>query len=433
MPPLLLDLLYVPAFLGFLPVLLYQKLVMKKNRGGWAQRFGFVPARGGNRKAIWVHAVSLGEVNATRSLVSELERRLPDHDVFLSATTDTGYAAACKHYDASRVIRYPLDFSFVVNRVLDRVRPAMVILMELEVWPNFIELCHRRGIPVGIANGRVTEEKSMRRFRKPAIRALARSMFRRIDWIGAQDETYAARFVELGAQAEAVKVTGSMKYDTAVVGSSVEGDEELAREMGIDRARPLLVAGSTGPDEEEMVLAAYGELRERVPGLQLAIVPRKPERFDEVARLIESRSYACVRRSKRDTAPSGAVFLGDKMGELRKFYSLASVVFVGRTLVPMGGSDLMEVAALGKPMCFGPYVENFADAAEKLGRADAAVQISSVVEFATAIQRMLADPAAADAMGRRAQAVVQQNVGATGRTVDLVCACLTKASPQPHP
>jgi 3-deoxy-D-manno-octulosonic-acid transferase len=198
----------------------------------------------------------------------------------------------------------------------------------------------------------------------------------------------------------------------------------LAREMGIDRARPLLVAGSTGPGEEEKVLAAYGELLERVPGLQLAIVPRKPERFDEVARLIESRGYACVRRSQRGTASNGGVFLGDTMGELRKFYSLASVVFVGRTLVPMGGSDLMEVAALGKPMCFGPYVENFADAAEKLRRADAAVQIGSPSELVAAIQGMLADGAAAKRMGRRAQDVVRQNVGATGRTVDLVCACL---------
>ncbi|HUN80465.1 MAG TPA: glycosyltransferase N-terminal domain-containing protein, partial [Phycisphaerae bacterium] len=191
MPPLLLDLLYVPALLGFLPVLLYQKYIQKKNRGGWAQRFGLIGARPGNRKAIWVHAVSLGEVNATRSLVAELERRLPEYDVVISATTDTGYAAAVQHYGASRVIRYPLDFSFVVERVLDRVRPVAVILMELEVWPNLIRICARRGVPVGIANGRVTEEKSMRRFRKPVIRSLARSMFRQIAWVGAQDEAYA--------------------------------------------------------------------------------------------------------------------------------------------------------------------------------------------------------------------------------------------------
>src|SRR5439155_20708233 len=137
-----------------------------------------------------------------------LERRMPDHDIVISATTDTGYAAACQYYDPSRVFRYPLDFSFVVNRVLNRVRPAAVILMELEVWPNFIALANRRGIPVGIANGRVTEEKSMRRFRRPLIRSLARSMFRKIAWIGAQDENYAARFVELGARPQCVNVTG---------------------------------------------------------------------------------------------------------------------------------------------------------------------------------------------------------------------------------
>lgn len=433
--PWLLDIAYVLAAVLYAPILLYQMLAKGKNRRGWRHRFGGIPSREGRRPGVWIHAVSLGEVNATRALAAKVAELRPDCDVLISATTDTGYAAACRLYDPARVFRYPLDFSFVVRRVLDRIRPAVIILMELEVWPNLISLAHSRGIPVCIANGRVTEEKSMRRFRRPIVRGLARRMFGRITWIGAQDETYAARFRELGAPPERVHISGSMKYDTASVADSIPGDAELAAAMGIDRTRPLIVAGSTGPEEEALLLGAYASLRVARPGLQLAIIPRKPERFDEVARLVEARGYACVRRSVR---PDGAappapgthafpsVLLGDTMGELRKFYALASVVFVGRSLVPLGGSDVMEVAGLGRAMCFGPHMENFAEAVEKLRSAKAALQVASVEELIRVVSRLLDDAAEAKAMGRRAQDVVRQNVGATRRTAEAICALLPR-------
>ena len=177
-----IDFAYLPAFLLYLPVLAWQAIVMGKRRGGWKERFGFIERRAGSRHCIWVHAVSLGEVNATRSLVTEIEKRLPDWDVVISATTDTGYAAAVKQYSGKQVIRYPLDFTFSVQRVLDRIRPDAIVLMELEVWPNVVRLARERGIPIGIANGRVTEERSMRRFRLPIIRNAARRMFRQMAW-----------------------------------------------------------------------------------------------------------------------------------------------------------------------------------------------------------------------------------------------------------
>ncbi len=437
MPPLLLDLIYLPVLLGFVPILLFQRFVKGKKRGGWAQRFGSIPFQPSGRSVIWVHAVSLGEVNATRSLVAEIEKRLPDHDVVISTTTDTGYVAACQHYSASRVFRYPLDFSFVVRRVLDRVRPTAIVLMELEVWPNFIEIAAARGIPIGIANGRVTEEKSMRRFRTPIIRGLARRMFSRMAWVGAQDEAYAARFRELGVPADRVHVAGNLKYDTASVSDSAPGAAELAAAMGIRSDAPLIVAGSTGPGEEELVLAAYREILNLHATAQLAIIPRKPERFDDVARMIESSGFTCIRRSQSDqsrdpnpsrdrkgagsvTTPGSIVFLGDTMGELRRFYSLASAVFVGRSLVPMGGSDVMEVAGLGRAMCFGPYMENFADAAEKLLTAGAAMQVNNAEDLAAALCELIANQQRRNHMGRAAQEVVRQNAGATARTVDLL-------------
>jgi 3-deoxy-D-manno-octulosonic-acid transferase len=457
MHPLVLDLAYVPLAILYLPFLLYQMAALKKNRRGWGQRLGFVRRRVSNRPCIWIHAVSLGEVNATRRLVAEIERRLPHYDVAISTTTDTGHAAALKHYQPKPIFRYPLDFSGAVTRVLDRIRPDVVVLMELEAWPNFVTLTSRRRIPIMIANGRVTEDRSMRRFRRPIIRDLARQMFSKIAFVGAQNDAYAARFAELGVPPDRIFVTGSMKYDTAVIADDVPGDEALARALSIDRRRPLIVAGSTGPGEEELLLRAYRQLLPRHPGLQLALIPRRPERFNEVARLIEGQGFACTRRSERPdlTDPAGsassptagvepgdkpvspqaaskaAVFLGDTMGELRKAYSLADVVFVGRSLVRMGGSDLTEVAGLGKPMCFGPHVENFLDIAEELTGAQAAVRLRSAGELASTLHSLLSNQAEARAMGLAAQEVVRRNRGATGRTVDLLCQVLGRRADHP--
>ncbi len=473
MRSLLLDIVYIPLAILYLPILLHQMIVQKKNRRGWVERFGFIRRRAGRQPCVWIHAVSLGEVNATRSLVAEIEKRLPAHEIVISATTDTGYAAALKHYPSKQVFRYPLDFSFAVRRALGRIRPDAVILMELEVWPTFLRTARRRGIAVGVANGRVTEERSMRRFGKPIIRSLARGMFADITWTAAQNETYADRFRRLGAPADRVHVTGSMKYDTAVITDSVSGDRQLADALGIDTGRPLVVAGSTGPGEEELLLAALEQMLGDCQGLQFAIIPRKPERFDEVARLIEARGLECRRRSEHPDQPApdaqapvscgtsvspetplndvGAaeraghqtdgtvssgckpvIFLGDTMGELRKFYALADAVFVGRSLVPLGGSDLMEVAGLGCAMCFGPHVENFAEVAGQLVEADAAVQVTTAGEIAGVLQRFLDAPEQARAMGGRARDVVRRNTGATSRTVDLLCESLGMCADHPE-
>jgi len=446
---LLLDLAYLVAAGLYLPLLLFQAVFRGQRRRGWRERLGSVRRRPGTRPCIWVHGVSLGEINATRSLVAEIERRLPKYEVVISATTQTGHDAAMANYGPRYVFRYPLDFSWVVRRVLDRIRPDAIVLMELEVWPNLIAEATRRGVVVCVANGRVTAEKSMRRFSWPVIRHVARRMFAQLAWVGAQDETYADRFRRLGVPAERVVVTGSVKYDTALLADSVPGADALAQRMEIDPAAPLWVAGSTGPLEESLVLDAWRALRSDHPELQLAIVPRKPERFEEVAALIEAAGFECVRRTGRpdlagqdlreeerrrrhasyragDKAPAGTnakprVLLGDTMGELRKFYSLANVVFVGRTLAPLGGSDVMEVAGLGKPMIVGPHTENFAEPTERLLAARAAVRIGDHTELANAVARLLDDEQAAQAIGAAARDVVKQNVGATRRTVDLLC------------
>ncbi|HWL93345.1 MAG TPA: 3-deoxy-D-manno-octulosonic acid transferase [Phycisphaerae bacterium] len=454
MPPWLLNVLYFFAAILYSPFLLYQMIALKKNRRGWRQRFGGVPYRPGEGPCIWIHAVSLGEVNATKSLVTEIEATLPEFEIVISATTDTGFTAAQTLYPHKLIFRYPLDFSFVIRRVFHRIRPNAIILMELEVWPNLIRLATEQGIPVGIANGRITEEKSMRRFSKPFIRDVARTMFSQISWAAVQNEIYEARFIALGVQPDRIRITGSMKYDTAVVTDAVPGADDLAGAMGIDRHSALIVAGSTGPGEEDVLLRAYTRLRLEIPKIQLAIIPRRPERFNEVSRALETRGHAVKRRS-RNMDPGGpdpdvivptdvsnasghlsrdrsTVFLGDTMGELRKFYSLADVVFVGRTLVPLGGSDLMEVAGLGKPMCFGPHMENFAEVAAKLLGDRAALQFFKDDDLVPTLRLLLQDRDMAASMGERAKNVVLQNRGATRRTVDMLCRVLGQYAEAVH-
>jgi len=455
----LANLVYLLGAVLYAPVLLFQMIVQRKNRRGWRERFGHWTIRPGRRR-IWLHAVSLGEINATPALVRKLQERLPDVEFVISTTTDTGYARACALYGRERAFRFPLDFSWIVRRVLARVQPSLIVLMELEVWYNLVRSAGLRGLSVTVVNGRLTE-RSRRRF--GWIAPVARSMFRRLTWVGAQDETIARRFVELGVPPERVEVTGSLKWDTTTLANAVDGADRLAAALGINPDVPLWVCGSTGPGEEEIILDAWAELRRSKLPLQLAIVPRKPERFDEVADLIRRRGFPCLRRSecsdasepralaRADAPPQSnrpavetvqvpsagvtglsrtsiraddAVMLGDTMGELRKFYSLARVVFVGRSLVPMGGSDPMEVAALGKPLLVGPHMENFAVAVVELTAAGVVQVVRNSDELAAAVRRLASDPDTAAALGRQAQEVVRRNQGATDRTVERLVGLL---------
>ncbi len=436
----LADFVYLLAGLAYLPVAVYQALIVGKNRHGWGERFGAVPARDPTTPRIWLHAVSLGEINCTPRLVEALQTRLPDCDIVFSVTTDTGYARAVQLYGTDRVFRFPLDFSPVVARVLRRVHPSIIVLVELEVWYNLVGMAAGSGIPVVVINGRLTG-RSARRFQR--LGRFARSMFEKLAWVGAQDESIAERFRALGVPTARVDVTSSLKWDTAQVTDRVEGADALAQAMGFDSARAIWVCGSTGPEEEELILGAYGQLvrdwpapakrvhagsaRESDTGPPiLVLVPRKPERFDEVARLIERAGFACLRRSNhrdgtvRENRPESAVVLGDTMGELRKFYSLADVVFVGRTLVPMGGSDPMEVAALGKPIVVGPYTDNFQLPVTALAQEDAIRTVQTVQALPNLVGDILGNAPLAKELGAHAREVVIRNQGATDRTAERI-------------
>lgn len=411
------------------PVWIIRSKTRKKVLDAFSQRMGNVAPRAGEKPAVMIHAVSVGELNAARKLVDDLKARHPDLQLIISTTTQTGYERSQELYkdrDDVTLIHYPLDFTGAVVRVLDHLKPSLIILMELELWPNFIAQCWLRQIPVVIANGRITAP-SFRNFKIGSF--LTKRMFSRIAAICAQEQSYAERFIALGSDATKTIVTGTMKFDSAPATPDVPGAGDLAREMGL--RSPLWVCGSTGPGEEEIVLDVYKQLLPDFPDLQLAIIPRKPERFDEVAQLIVNRKLECVRRSQPDQSAIGnrqsAILLGDTMGELRKFYAAADVVFVGRTLVDLGdkqhGSDMIEPCAIGKPTIVGPFTGNFVEPMNAFRSADAIVEVRTPEGLKESIVRLLKEPGD---IGSRAMQVVEQQRGATARTLEIIEPLLPK-------
>ena len=424
-----LDIAYGIAGVLAAPIWVTKMITQGRYRSGWASRFGRVPRQYGLQPTIWIHGVSLGEINAAKPLVDALRQQLPDHRIVVSTSTDTGFAAAQRHFAPGLTIfRWPLDFTLAVQCAIDRIQPALVVMLEGEIWPNFLAACKKRNIPTAVVNGRMSPDKGYPRYKK--LGSLGpKLLFNRITQIGVQNDIYADRFVQLGTDPDRVRVTGMMKYDNTPVGEPVAGAASLRETLGVVHDAPLLVCGGTGPGEEEMLLDIYPKLKEQFPTLRLAIVPRKPERFGAVASMIEARQLPLLRRTTTqqpgfipDDAPADAVILGDTMGELKAFYSVASVVFVGRSLVPMGGSDMIEPAALGKPTCFGPHTFNFPQADDLV--LHGCRRVPDIASLQEVLCSWLADAALAKQAGQAAQDFVLSQQGATQRNVAMLCELL---------
>lgn len=398
-----------------------------KLRTDWPGRFGFgpsLPQPATGRRRILVHAVSVGETAAIATLVDRLLEGDEPVDVVVSVTTNTGVARA-EQLAAGRypVIRTPLGLYGPCRRWLRRVRPDLLVLVELEVWPAMTAEAESLGVPVIVINGRLTE-RSARRYRQ--IAGLIRPSFARLRWCAVQDQPIADRFIALGVPRERVEILGTMKWDTAVIADHVDGAEALARTLGIDRSRPLVVAGSTAPDETSLIDHAVGD------GAQLLCAPRRPEWFDGVADDLPG----CVRRSRcgdagdpagdqpdaaardavhpavRDQAPPKAHgrFLLDTIGELRAAYALADVVIVGRSFGSLHGSDMMEPIGLGRPTVVGPRTGDFEATMRALLAGDGIVQVQAD-DLATTVAGLLADSESARAMAERGRAVIQERQG----------------------
>lgn len=401
-----LDLLYMTGAVALAP------WWMRKTRGDWKARMGHaevLPPGGGRR--LMLHAVSVGEVAALRHLVPLLAERC---ELVLSVGTDTGIARARELYAGkARVVRYPIDFSRCVRRFLDAVKPDAVGLVELELWPNFVAACERRGVPVAVINGRLSE-RSFKGYRR--VRGVLRRTFGRLTFAAVQDAAYQRRFVEMGVPAERCTITGSMKWDAATIATSVPGAEELAAELGIDRASPLVVAGSTAEDEEALLHAACAAIG---PDVQLLCAPRKPEHFDEAAAALPG----CARRSKKETGSATGRFLLDTIGELRKAYALADVVVMGRSFGTLYGSDPIEPAALGRPVLIGPAFKDFETIVGTM-RAAGAIVVTGRDRVEADLRGLLRDVAARAAMAERSASCVRENQGASARHAEMLLGLL---------
>lgn len=393
---------------------------MRKARGGWPERFGRIdPIPRDGRRRLLLHAVSVGEVNLTRPLVELLRH---EFDVVLSVTTDTGIARARALFESGpgagtvRVVRYPLDASWSVRRFLDAVRPDAVALVELELWPNFLRACQARQIPVAVINGRLSA-RSFKRYH--AARRFIGGAFRELAFAAVQDDVYAERFRRMGTPEDRIIVAGSMKWDAAETSMSVAGADALAEEMGIDRSRALVVAGSTAPGEHELLHEA---MRQAAPGAQLLCAPRRPEWFDQAAEALPG----CVRRSSGVRGPSDRYLL-DTIGELRKAYALADVIVVGRSFGSLYGSDPMEPAALGKPVVIGTSVADFESIVRTMRQSDAILQVDASA-LSGELKRLLESPQARAELGERARACVIANQGAAAHHATLLHERLLRAT-----
>ncbi len=376
-----------------------------------AERFGFSDEHAGP-PLIWVHAVSVGETRAAEPLIKALRQRNPAHRILLTHTTPTGRKTGVELFgdDVSRCY-LPYDFPFAVKRFLRHFRPQVGIVMETEIWPNLFEHCHRNGIPVYLVNARMSD-KSARSYAR--FRSLAGVALRKLDGIGAQSERDAARLTELGARA--VAVTGNIKFDRTAPPEMVALGTRFRELFG---NRKVLLAASTREGEEAMILDALAGTD--VAELLIVIVPRHPQRFDEVGALLRQRGHAFVRRS--ENRPVGAdvrVVLGDSMGEMFAYYCASDVAFVGGSLLPLGGQNLLEACTVGRPVIVGPHTFNFEEATEGAIEAGSALRVADAPALAGAVASLFRDPGRREAMAEAGRRFAEKHRGATERTMAML-------------
>jgi 3-deoxy-D-manno-octulosonic-acid transferase len=408
-----------------LPKLIYSAVRHGKYRQGFAEKFfGFVPRTqiDAGKRNIWFHAVSVGEVNLLQTLIQEIEQRDPQCHCVISTTTRTGYELAQKKYAPRTVFYCPLDFSWAIKAALRRIKPNLLVLVELELWPNLIHFAAKQ-TKIVVVNGRLSAN-STRGYRRLGF--IIKSTVRQLDHIAVQNDEYYQRFLSIGAAATQLTVTGSIKFDGAQSDRQNERTVELKRLAGLSDNDFVIIAGSTQVEEEEISLHVLQQLLPKFPQLKLVIVPRHPERFDDVARAIERTNLVSARRSTitKPVDPSTKVILVDAIGELGAWWGLANIGFVGGSMGKRGGQNMIEPAAYGVAVCFGPNTENFRDIVEMLLADIAAQVVHDQTEFEQFVLAGINDPTTVHNMGQRAKQLVHEQQGATMRSVDILFSSL---------
>lgn len=414
--------LYSLAWLLALPFaflyLLWRGRRQPEYRQHWAERLGWVPRLAGG-PVIWVHAVSVGETRAAAPIISALRERHPTHTILLTHATPTGRAAGKELFGQSVHQAYlPYDFPPLVWLFLHRVRPKLGLIMETEIWPNHFRACRRRNIPVLLVNARLSD-RSAKGYRRFA--GLSRMALRDLHAIAAQTAADAKRLGELGAPG--VTVMGNVKFDVTPHADTPTRASEMKQ---LFAGRFVFLCASTREGEEALLLDGLAKLD--VPNLLLVLVPRHPQRFDEVAGLLKARGLSFARRSQGEhLGPEVSVFLGDSMGEMAAYYAAADLCYVGGSLLPLGGQSMIEPAAMGCPVLMGPHTWNFLEAAEQAVKTGAALRVADVEALLAAVSSLYRDPAARHRMGQAGQAFALANRGATDRVVALIESALTSA------
>jgi len=428
----LYSVLVLAFFVVVSPWFLYQAIRYRKYIGSLSQRMGYLPVSFNMdaEPSIWIHAVSVGEVLTARPLVRELRARYPRLRIFLSTTTLTGQGIARRSVrDVDEVFYFPFDLPLFVRRTLDLVRPRLFIMMETEIWPNLLRECRRRGVKTAIVNGRLSQ-RSYPRYR--LVRGFMNRVLDDIDSFCVQSEESARRFIDLGANPGRVTVTGSLKFDSLELSANTQSRarDRVLRYFRVPSGRPVIVAGSTMKGEESAVLGAFRRVRSTVPSALLILAPRHIERADDVEALSQEEGFKTVRRSELaiDAEPRADVVILDSIGELATIYQLATVSFVGGSLVATGGHNILEPAVFGKPIVFGPHMSNFAEIAETFVSNAAAVQVASDGELDEAMMALMTDPIRRARLGAAARAIVEANRGAKDKSMTVLSALV----PQDH-
>lgn len=406
------------------PYFLCKLVLTKKYRMNLSQRFGKLPqslinvAQSG--KSVWIHAVSVGEVAAAMPFIDEFRKTFPDYRIFLSTVTATGNQFAKKIKDIDGLFFFPFDYSFAVKKAITHISPNMFITFETEIWPNFLKSAQDMKIPCILVNGRISPD-SFKRYKKAKF--LFKHILKNFSAFCMQTEQDRTRIMELGAEKRKVRVTGNTKFD-ALVSKEENADvkNKFTKLFGIRENDKVIIAGSTHKGEEEKVLDAFQYICQKVTNVLLILAPRHPERFREITKLLEDRNIDYILRSTLDKIKRDKqqVIILDTIGELSKLYTIADVVFIGGSLVPTGGHNVIEPASLGKPVVFGPYMYNFTESAKLLLECKGAIQISDEAELAACLLKLILNPEYAEQIGKIAKEAVQKNKGASKRNLEVI-------------
>jgi 3-deoxy-D-manno-octulosonic-acid transferase len=435
----LYTILYSLGFVLLSPTFLYKMWKRGKYRENFFQRFGFYDANiqasliEKTARRCWIQAVSVGEVNVALIFIQALLEKYPNLRVILTTTTSTGYTLAYERLPQDvELLYFPQDFPWCVQRAYDLIQPDFVVLMESELWPNHIWTGARRNVPIFLVNGRMSP-RSARRYR--AVRWLSARTLSHLSLVCTQTREDADSFRAAGAIANRVHVTGNMKYDASMPYADVQKVDpvQLLKQMGISPSQPILVAGSTHPGEEEIIFDVFAELQQRVPNLFLVLVPRHVERIREVVELAKRKRIKFILRSdvNRRLVPTAKPYdclLVNTTGELKWLYKVAAVIFVGKSLVGQGGQNIVEAAISGHPVVFGPHMQNFKAIAAQFVTEGACLQVPDGEGLRRALQELLQDSDKRQKIAAAARRVIEANVGATQRNVELIADAMEESS-----